>query len=175
MRKIVFLGLTLSCGLAMAGDFKKGPLIKEFGPHAQVQHNDKLNNQTRFKLAFDVADKAEPGKVNRKFESLARFLNMQVANGVPADSIELALIVHGKASEDLLNQAEYQKRNSTENANAALLSQLAKYGVDIRVCGQSASYYKIDNELLLPEVTMSLSAMTAHALLQQQGYTVNPF
>jgi len=27
----------------------------------------------------------------------------------------------------------------------------------------------------LPGVTMALSAMTAHALLQQDGYTLNPF
>jgi len=28
---------------------------------------------------------------------------------------------------------------------------------------------------LLPGITMAPSAITAHALLQQQGYTLNPF
>jgi len=28
---------------------------------------------------------------------------------------------------------------------------------------------------LLPGVEMALSAMTAHAILQQEGYTLNPF
>jgi hypothetical protein len=30
-------------------------------------------------------------------------------------------------------------------------------------------------EDLLPGVTIGLSAMSTHALLQQQGYTLNPF
>jgi hypothetical protein len=33
----------------------------------------------------------------------------------------------------------------------------------------------VKTEDLLPGVEMALSAMTAHALLQQQGYTFNPF
>ena len=33
----------------------------------------------------------------------------------------------------------------------------------------------VANEDLLPGIEVGLSAMTAHALLQQQGYTVNPF
>jgi len=61
------------------------------------------------------------------------------------------------------------------NANADLIKTLIAYGVEIYVCGQSAAYYSVDNEDLLPDVKMALSAMTAHALLQQKGYTLNPF
>ncbi len=42
-------------------------------------------------------------------------------------------------------------------------------------CGQSAASNHIANADLLPGVKMSLSAMTAQALLQQSGYTLNPF
>jgi len=41
--------------------------------------------------------------------------------------------------------------------------------------GPSSLYYDVATEDLLPGVKMAVSAMTAHALLQQQGYTVNPF
>jgi hypothetical protein len=34
---------------------------------------------------------------------------------------------------------------------------------------------KVAAEQLIPGVKMALSAMTAHAQLQQQGYTLNPF
>ena len=37
------------------------------------------------------------------------------------------------------------------------------------------TFYDITGGDLLPGVEMSLSAMTAHALLQQDGYTLNPF
>lgn len=48
-------------------------------------------------------------------------------------------------------------------------------GVRIIVCGQSAAHYEVATGELLPGVEMALSAMTAHALLQQEGYTLNPF
>ena len=48
-------------------------------------------------------------------------------------------------------------------------------GVRVIVCGQSAAYYDVENDALLPGVEMALSAMTAHAVLQQQGYALNPF
>jgi hypothetical protein len=40
---------------------------------------------------------------------------------------------------------------------------------------ESAAAYGIKPEDLIPGVEMALSAMTAHALLQQNGFTVNPF
>ena len=43
------------------------------------------------------------------------------------------------------------------------------------MCGQSAAGQGVKKTDLLPGVELALSAMTAHALLQQQGYTLNPF
>ncbi len=48
-------------------------------------------------------------------------------------------------------------------------------GVRFIVCGQSAAGQGVANDDLIDGVEVALSAMTAHALLQQQGYTVNPF
>ena len=61
------------------------------------------------------------------------------------------------------------------SAGAGLIAALTDHGVRIIVCGQSAAYYDVATDDLLPGVEMALSAMTAHALLQQQGYTLNPF
>jgi len=56
-----------------------------------------------------------------------------------------------------------------------LIKELTENGVEIYLCGQSAAYYGIEKKDLLPNVRMALSAMTAHAILQQKDYTVNPF
>ncbi|MCC2616237.1 DsrE family protein [Aestuariibacter halophilus] len=175
MKTGLFFGLLMMSAGGLADDFATGPLLKDFGPHAPVKGAEALPAQAVFKVAFDVAEAAKPGEVNRKFVSLARFLNMHVANGIPAENIHLALVVHGKASQDLLSNAAYRARFDADNGNVALLDALAAQGVSIRVCGQSATYYQVDRDNLLPQVTLSLSAMTAHALLQQQGYTLNPF
>jgi len=158
-----------------AADFSKGPVIKNYGGVAEVTQTAPLSGKEHFKVAFDVAEQGEHGKTNRRFESLARFLNMQARAGVPPQQVELALVVHGKAGFDLLGNKFFVEKFGGENPNAPLLAELQKHGVRVILCGQSAAYQEIDNTQLLPGVEMALSAMTAHALLQQNGYTLNPF
>jgi len=55
------------------------------------------------------------------------------------------------------------------------LQDLMKNQVRVYLCGQSAAYYDISNDMLASGVKMALSAMTAHAVLQSKGYKVNPF
>ena len=47
--------------------------------------------------------------------------------------------------------------------------------VRVILCGQSAVAYNVEASQVVAGVEVELSAMTAHALLQQNGYTVNPF
>ena len=61
------------------------------------------------------------------------------------------------------------------NPNVALIDALREKGVRIIICGQSAAAYGVKKDDFYTGVELALSAMTAHALLQQDGYTVNPF
>ena len=130
---------------------------------------------TIMRVSFDVAPQADPGKLNRNFVSAARFLNMHVEAGMAPEDLQLALVIHGGAANDLLAPLSYREREGSASANAALLEVLMTHGVRIILCGQTAAYYDIDKADLVPGVEMALSAMTAHALLQQQGYSLNPF
>lgn len=149
--------------------------INGFGNYYNVPEHDKINDATVFKIAFDVADGAKEGEQNNAINSLARFINMHVAHGVKPENIQLALVVHGSASVDVLANSEYKKRFNADNKNQALIEQLLTNNTKVYVCGQSATHFKVTPELLIDGVNMSLSAMTAHAQLQQQGYTLNPF
>jgi intracellular sulfur oxidation DsrE/DsrF family protein len=100
---------------------------------------------------------------------------MHVASGVPLENIELALVVHGKASLDLLDNKTYQKAYNVDNANKPLIEALLKNNVRVILCGQTAAAYEITLPQLIKGSQIELSAMTAHALLMQQGYSVNPF
>ena len=105
---------------------------------------------------------------------------MHADAGVSSERIDLAVVIHGGAVKDMTQDKFYQAQNNKQhdqplNANAALISALHKQGGQFYVCGQSATHRGIKVTDLLPGVKMSLSAMTAHALLQQQGYTINPF
>ncbi len=173
---IVALVLT-TANNAMAGadKFTAGPVIKDYGKHANVLQDLVLNKTAKFKLVFDISEQGKVGVINRKIETLARFINMHVANGIAPENIHLALVVHGKAGFDLIKTKLYQEKFQHNNANAELLVQLMENRVEVYLCGQSAAYYDISNEMLQPGIKMALSAMTAHAVLQSEGYQLNPF
>ncbi|MEM6899645.1 MAG: DsrE family protein [Pseudomonadota bacterium] len=160
---------------AQPDGFHLGPLIEEFGPVATIEGREPIPADAEFKVSFDVVDAAEPGELNRSFVAGARFLNMHAEAGVAPENINLAFVIHGTAVHDVTRDAHYEVVTGSPNANRALIEQLTENGVSVQVCGQSAAYHGVETEDLLPGVTMSLSAMTAHALLQQDSYTLNPF
>jgi intracellular sulfur oxidation DsrE/DsrF family protein len=173
---LLSIGITFSSlTWADATRFQDGPLIKGYGKHAKVNQTMPMSKNMILKVAFDLSKQGKDDAKNRSIDSLARFLNMHVANGVLAKNIELALVVHGKAGFDLLSNESYQKKFSKNNPNQELLAKLMKNKVKVYLCGQSAAYYDIENEHLQQGVIMALSAMSAHAMLQQEGYTLNPF
>jgi intracellular sulfur oxidation DsrE/DsrF family protein len=173
-----FIALTLTIAniaVASADKFVAGPEIKNYGKQAKVQQDLVLDKNATFKVAFDIGEQGKEGQVNRKIESLARFINMHVANGMSVKNIHLALVVHGKAGFDLIKTELYQEKYQHANANTKLLKALMANQVEIYLCGQSAAYHYIGNDMLQPGVKMALSAMTAHAVLHNKGYHLNPF
>lgn len=170
---IAFLIALCAATSASAGpeDFTAGPLIERFGKVAAVPDAPALPSSARFKIAFDVAEPGQADAPNRSFDSVARFLNMHVRAGLAPKSMQLAIVVHGGAAMDLLSA----ERLGHDNPNAPLIAELLKAGVSITLCGQTAVFRDIEASDLLPGVQLALSAMTAHALLQQQGYTLNPW
>ncbi|MEM8798984.1 MAG: DsrE family protein [Pseudomonadota bacterium] len=172
---LVFMSTLVSVSAFVQAEFSNGPLIKGYGPNAEIAGRTEIPADARFQVAFDITDQAKEGEVSRKLETAARFLNMHVRAGVPADNIKLALVIHSRAIHDVANEDFWKRHGNKVNVNAPLVAELIKHGVEIHVCGQSAANYQVATEDLLPGVKMSLSAMTTHALLQQRGYTLNPF
>lgn len=156
--------------------FKTGPVFDDFGPHAPVAGAAAVPEATELRHSFDVAEAAKDGKANRHIESAARFINMHAAAGVEPEDIAVAVVIHGGASFDLLRESAWEaKGRSGVHGSHALVRDLLDAGVRVILCGQSAAAHGIAPDDLIPGVEMALSAMTAHALLQQAGYSVNPF
>ncbi|MBA3670279.1 MAG: DsrE family protein [Sphingomonas sp.] len=158
--------------------FHTGPVFTQFGQVASVDADFPIPPGTEFKVLFNVtdgADGADKGKINQDVESAARFINMQVAAGVPIDRIHLAIVAHGPAILDLLGPKAYAARfKGRKNPSRAMVEQLLAKSVQIVVCGQTSAAQKVAHADLLPGVKTALSAMTASTLFQQQGYTLNP-
>ena len=169
MRSLSLLPLILFLSAPAYADlsaFTKGPVFEDFGPVADIDVTVPVPKDAKFRHSFDAATGADEGELNRTLVSAARFINMNARAGISPDNIEVAVVVHGKAVFDV---------SGDNPTSAELVATLLDNGVDIFVCGQSAAYYDVKTEDLLPGVEMALSAMTMHALLQQQGYTLNPF
>ena len=173
---LALLGAMLMTTTAVAQEFDTGPVFAEFGPHVAVEGVEPFPAGFELAHSFDVAERSEDRR-NRGFESAARFVNMHAANGVDPADIRVAVVVHGPAVLDLLTDEALAARDGEfdSNRSGAMVREMLAKGVRFIVCGQSAAAQGVAREDLIPGVEMALSAMTAHALLQQQGYTVNPF
>jgi intracellular sulfur oxidation DsrE/DsrF family protein len=178
---LLIFGSALPFGTANAQEtmrpgFHAGTVIPDFGAIASVDGHAPIPADATFSVAFDVSEPGKPGTINRTIESAARFINMHVEAGVPREAIRIAVVVHGQAAFDLTDAATYgAKHDGATNANLPAITTLLDHDVQFILCGQSAAALGIRREQLAPGVKLALSAMTAHAQLQQQGYTLNPF
>ncbi len=154
-----------------------GPYISSGGAVFSVPSPDFATpTDHTFRIVFDVAaGSLADGEVTVGFNSIARFMNMHGQAGVPLGQLDLALVVHGSAAKDVLDNAAYNERLGYDNPNTSLLTELIDAGVRVIVCGQSAMGRGISRDGFLPGVELALSAMTAHQVLQFEGYLPNPF
>lgn len=169
-------GGLLAGGLA-AQDREYGPYVESAGPVFPVPDPDfETPLDMTYRVAFEIYQgPSAPDAVNTQLETAARFLNMHGRAGVPLANLDVALVVHGPAGRALLQSAAYETREGVPNPNVRLIEELHEAGVKIILCGQTAAARDLPRAELLPQVEVALSAMTALAVLQEEGYRVNPF
>ncbi|MFD0861838.1 DsrE family protein [Sungkyunkwania multivorans] len=154
-----------------------GPIINSYGKVFNVDTPDfKTDVTSMMKVVFDVGRTFENNEsTNPLIETAARFLNLHAQNGVKAEHMNVALVIHGSASQDILTDAAYQKKFGVDNPNTALIKSLSNAGVQVILCGQTAAYRNISKSDVLPEVQFALSAMTALIQLQNNNYRLINF
>ncbi len=172
--KLVYNTLAVALMLTLSLPSVAGP-IEGFGRYYDIELAQPIESDVSFRVAFDVGNGAEQGSFSRYINSAARLNNMLLAHGVTEDRIQLAVVVHGAASYDVQREEAYKERSGENNGSAPLITALIEQGVRVIVCGQSATHLGVTQEQLIPGVEMAVSAMAAHAQLQQDHYTLNPF
>ncbi|MEM1187523.1 MAG: DsrE family protein [Pseudomonadota bacterium] len=179
-RVVTTMGMVLASSLAAAqypAGAKMGPIIEEYGPvMAAPPDAFAMDNERSYKIVKDVVSAAgKPGEMNRHIEAVARLLNMQAQAGMPAENMDVAVVVHGPAIRDLLSDEAYRERFGMANPNTGLLSALEEAGVKVYLCSQTAAGRGYSLDSISPSATVALSAMGAHIRLQDEGYTLIPF
>ena len=123
MRSIV-LCLLFAAAVTRGEEPVRGPVIEGFGPAFKVEDLAvPVDAGVERKVALDVLH-SRPEGVNPFIESAARYLNMHALRGVPTDKMRVALVVHGPATFDVLNDEAHMERKGSPNPNAGLLSAL---------------------------------------------------
>lgn len=172
------LALALPGAALQAQARSAGPVIRDFGAVFRVDDLDvPVETDRTYRVVFEVYDAPEsPGELNPDINTLARFLNLHGGAGVPAERMELALVLHGPAAKAALGHRGYRERYGTDNPNLPLLEALARAGADLYLCGQSAaSRGLLPKEDLADPVQLALSAMTMLVTLQDDGYELIAF
>lgn len=178
MKKVLLFFIFLITASGYAQEFEAGNLIPEYGKTFQVQDPDfKTDTNSKLKVVFDIGRSFNPAETNKLIETAARFLNMHEKAGVDPKNMEVALVIHGNATNDVLLDEYYQQKNPTieKNPNIPLLNALAKLGVDIIICGQSAAFHKVTRQNTNSNIQFALSAMTALVQLQNDNYQLINF
>ena len=156
---------------------QSGPVIKNYGKVWHIENTDfKVDTTKTYKAVFDIMNSPEDvSQRNASLETAARFLNMRAQSGVPLEQLKVALVVHNKASKDVITSEAYQAKYKVKNPNEQLLQDLMAAGAQIIFCGQSSSSRGFPKEDLIDGVQLSLSAMTALIQLQDENYRLIKF
>jgi len=125
--------------------------------------------------SFDAYE-SEVGKPNSSFRRALGFIRAMENEGVDPSRVNVAIVVHGPAVFDVVNDARYGEKYEGETNQAYNdIAQLIAYGAEIWVCGVAAKYHGVGNVHLLEGVKMAPSGTVAHAELQRRGYGLNAY
>lgn len=175
-RAVVAMSVLAAFRAAPAEEPALGPLIADYGPTYAIAGRDvPLEPGFVYRAVFDAATHTgDAAALNVELESAARFLNMHARQGVRADRMQLAVVLHGEALMSALTDDAYRKRFGVDNPSLGLLRDLSAAGVRLYVCGQSMGFRGIAKDELADSVEVALSAMTMLTVLQSEGYALLP-
>jgi intracellular sulfur oxidation DsrE/DsrF family protein len=125
-----------------------------------------------YRVVFDVG-RGSPSltQPDPALARVARYYNTLVADGVPPEHLQLAVVIHGQSTDDILDNAEFRSRHEGhDNPNAALIGDMARAGIRLTVCGQAVLSSKIDLKTILPQIEVTLWALTTFTNLELRGY-----
>lgn len=168
---VIALSLPLS-----AQEPTTGPVIDGYGASLVIDNADEpLLEDHDYRVVFEITGyDADLGTVNRNLDRVARFINLHAKNGVSPDNIHAAVVIHGAALVNSLNDDAYRSRFQLANPNLELARRLADAGVRFFVCGQSMGMRGFDKSELAEPFKLATSALTMVHQLQFEGFTLQP-
>jgi intracellular sulfur oxidation DsrE/DsrF family protein len=111
-----------------------------------------------------------PSAPNFSATNVARLINLHAVGGVKPENLKVAVVIHAKATNSVVNNEAYQKRFEVDSPYIKLYEELSAAGVELIVCGQSLTMFGNERENVIPQIKVATSALTAISTYQLKGY-----
>jgi intracellular sulfur oxidation DsrE/DsrF family protein len=124
---------------------------------------------TDLRVAFSIADLAFEGDLP------ASIFHLQLITNDISDwkaKAQVIAVFHTNAGHVTLNDDAYntERMVATGNPYKELVADLMKRGVQVELCGATATAHKWGNDDLLPEIKINTDAMARMSQLVQEGF-----
>lgn len=150
------------------------PVVAGFGkvhprPDAAVQPDPAAD----YRIFVRVTDDGKhPRELMGALDRLARLVNLMGVARVPPSHVHIVALLDEHAVLAAATDATYRHYTKVrKNPNLAIVHALRQAGVELLVCGQALAMQKLPDSAVVPDATITLSALTDFAVYGQKGYS----
>lgn len=171
MRSSLFILLLLLFSSGIFAQEAQFPIINGFGGIYEIPDSVDPEQNMEYNIVIDLKTlQRDKASLNPGLNNVARMMNLHGLGGVKAEDLKVAVVVHGGATDLVINNDAYQKRYELDNPNLELIDTLKEAGVEIYVCGQSLIAREYGFDELNLQITKGLSMLTVFTTYMNKGY-----
>ncbi|MEQ9309983.1 MAG: DsrE family protein [Balneolaceae bacterium] len=147
------------------------PIIKNFGGIYEIENAINPDPSLEYKIAIDLKTlQRDKESINPGLNNVARMINLHGLGGVKPANLKVTAVIHGGATDIVLDNKAYQQRYELDNPNLELIDALKSSGVEFYVCGQSLLSREYSRESVNNEINVGLSMLTVFTTHLHKGY-----
>lgn len=167
---LLFFFLAILCDPALSQEARY-PIVENYGGIYEVENAVNPDPELTYKIIVDLKTmQPDKDKINPGLNNVARMINLHGLGGIDAEDLQVVVVVHGSATESILNNSGYQRKNQIDNPNLPLIDALRKADVSFYVCGQSLLARNYAQDEVYREVEVGLSMLTVVTTHLHKGY-----
>ncbi|MFT6972546.1 MAG: intracellular sulfur oxidation DsrE/DsrF family protein [Roseivirga sp.] len=169
-----FLILIILFLLNLAGQTQEpkwvNPIIKSYRRILDLENVDvKPDPSLEYKILVElVHDMDNPSAPNFLATNVARLINLHGVGGVKPENLKVAVVIHAKAINSVVNNEAYQERFEVDSPYLTLDEELS--AAELIVCRQSLTMFGNQRENVIPQIKVATSALTAISTYQLKDY-----
>lgn len=167
----IFFALLLILSTSSFSQEAQYPIIKGFGGIYEISEATNPDSEMKYKIVIDLKTlQRDKESINPGLNNVARMINLHGLSGVKPENLQVAVVIHGGATDVVLDNDTYKRRYELDNPNLTLIDTLKNTGVEIYVCGQSLLARKYERETVNSQITVGLSMLTTFTTYMHNGY-----